>query len=88
MAQARQGDLAGAAATNQRLLELMPGNVAALRNLAILARDQGKPDEAMQWLNQALPSAAQNPAELKSALPAGGRTVPGAGRHGAGHRPV
>ncbi len=66
VAQARQGDLAGAVTTNKRLLELMPGNAAALRNLAILARDQGKPDEALQWLNQALTSAAQDPAELKS----------------------
>jgi tetratricopeptide (TPR) repeat protein len=66
VAQARQGDLAGAVATNQKLLELMPGNAAAMRNLAILARDQGKPDEAMQWINQALASAAQDPAELKS----------------------
>ena len=66
MAQARQGDLAGAVATNQRLLELVPGNVAAMRNLAILARDQGKPDEALQWVNQALAAAAQNAAELKS----------------------
>ena len=66
VAQARQGDLAGAVATNQRLLELVPGNVAAMRNLAILARDQGKPDEAMQWVNQALAAAGQNGADLKS----------------------
>ena len=64
--QARQGDLAGAVATNKRLLELVPGNVAAMRNLAILARDQGKPDEALQWVNQALPAAGQNPSDLKS----------------------
>jgi tetratricopeptide (TPR) repeat protein len=66
VAQARQGDLAGATATNQRLLELMPGNIAALRNLAILARDQGQPDVAMQWLDQALTAAVGNPGELKS----------------------
>jgi predicted Zn-dependent protease len=66
VAQARQGDLAGAAASNERLLELMPGNVAALRNLAILARDQGKPEEAMQWLNEAFTAAGQNAGELKS----------------------
>jgi tetratricopeptide (TPR) repeat protein len=65
VAQARQGDLAGAAASNERLLELMPGNVAALRNLAILARDQGKPEEAMQWLNEAFTAAGQNAGELK-----------------------
>lgn len=65
VAQARTGDLAGAAATNQRMLELMPGNVAALRNLAIIARDQGKPDEAMDWLTQAIAAAGQNPADLK-----------------------
>jgi tetratricopeptide (TPR) repeat protein len=66
VAQARQGDLPGATATNQRLLELMPGNIAALRNLAILARDQGQPDVAMQWLDQALAAAAGNPGELKA----------------------
>ncbi len=65
VAQARQGDLAGAIATNQRLLELTPGNVTALRNLAILARDQGNPQEAMQWLNQAFAAAGQSAADLK-----------------------
>jgi tetratricopeptide (TPR) repeat protein len=64
--QARQGDLPGAEATNRRLLELVPGNVAALRNLAILARDQGKPDEALDWINQGLVAAAQSPADLKT----------------------
>jgi tetratricopeptide (TPR) repeat protein len=65
VAQARQGDLSGAKATNQRLLELMPGNIAALRNLAILSRDEGNIDEAMQWLDQAFAAAAGNAAELK-----------------------
>jgi tetratricopeptide (TPR) repeat protein/O-antigen ligase len=65
VAQARKGDLPGAVATNMRLLELVPGNVAAMRNLAILARDQGQPDEAMQWVNQALAAAGQNATELK-----------------------
>ena len=79
VAQARQGDLAGAVATNQRLLELVPGNVAALRNLAILARDQGKPEEALQWVDQALATAPQNPSRPEIAVPARGRAVPGAG---------
>jgi tetratricopeptide (TPR) repeat protein len=65
VAQARQGDLVGAKATNQRLLELMPGNIAALRNLAILSRDEGNIDEAMQWLDQAFAAAVGNAAELK-----------------------
>jgi tetratricopeptide (TPR) repeat protein len=66
VAQARQGDLAGATATNERLLELIPGNVAAIRNLAILARDQGQPDVAMQWIEQGIAAAAQSPADLKT----------------------
>jgi len=63
--QARNGDLDAAAATNKRMLELMPGNVAALRNLAVIARDQNKPDEALDRLNQAIAAAGQNPGELK-----------------------
>jgi tetratricopeptide (TPR) repeat protein len=58
VARARQNDLDGAAEANRRVLELAPGNVGALRNLAIIARDQGKPDEALSWLDQALAAAA------------------------------
>jgi tetratricopeptide (TPR) repeat protein len=63
--QARQGDLPGAVATNQQMLELQPGNITALRNLAILARDQGDLATAQEWLNQAFVAAGQNAGELK-----------------------
>ena len=66
VALARQGDLDGAAAANERLLEIMPSNVGALRNLAIIARDQGKPDEALNWVDQAIAVAGPgNVADLK-----------------------
>ncbi|MBK8051666.1 MAG: O-antigen ligase family protein [Anaerolineales bacterium] len=68
VAQARSGDLAGAAATNQRMLELMPGNIGALRNLAIISRDLGKPEDAMNYLNQAIAAAGGNVADLKPLL--------------------
>lgn len=64
--QARQGDIQGAIDANQQMLELEPGNLTALRNLAILARDQGDYATALNWLNQAFTAAGQNPAELKS----------------------
>lgn len=60
VAQAQAGDLAGAVATNERLLELVPGNIGAMRNLAILARDQGQYDVAMGWLDQAFAAAGQD----------------------------
>lgn len=63
--EARQGNLAAAAAANQRLLELLPGNLQALRNLAIIARDQGKVEEALTYVQAAIDAgAAASPAEL------------------------
>ena len=41
VAQARDGRLDDAIDTNRTILERQPNNVAALRNLAILYRDQG-----------------------------------------------
>lgn len=58
VAEARQGNLEAAAEANRRLLELLPGNVQALRNLAILARDQGNLEQAMAYTRQGLASAA------------------------------
>lgn len=62
--EARRGNLDAAAAANQRLLELLPGNVQALRNLAIIARDQGKVDEALTYVQAAIDTGAAAPAEL------------------------
>lgn len=55
--EARQGNLEAAAEANRRLLELLPGNAQALRNLAILARDQGNLEQAMAYARQGLASA-------------------------------
>lgn len=55
--EARQGNLDAAAAANSRLLELLPGNVQALRNLAIITRDQGDLEQAMAYTRQALAAA-------------------------------
>jgi len=60
--EARQGNLDAAAAANRRLLELLPGNVQALRNLAIIARDQNDLEQAMAYNRQAL-AVAGNPEE-------------------------
>lgn len=55
--EAQQGNLEAAAEANRRLLELLPGNPQALRNLAILARDQGDLEQAMAYVRQGLASA-------------------------------
>jgi tetratricopeptide (TPR) repeat protein len=56
--EARQGNLDAAADANRRLLELLPGNVQALRNLAIIMRDQGDLEQAMAYTQQALAVAS------------------------------
>jgi len=56
--EARQGNLDAAADANVRLLELLPDNLPALRNLAIIARDQGNVDQAMMYTQQALAASA------------------------------
>jgi tetratricopeptide (TPR) repeat protein len=63
--EARQGNLDAAAAANQRLLELLPGNLQALRNLAIIARDQGNVEQAITYVQEAI-AAGRNasPEEL------------------------
>lgn len=63
--EARQGNLDAAAAANRRLLELLPGNLQALRNLAIIARDQGNIDQALTYVEEALAaSGAASPEEV------------------------
>lgn len=51
---ARLGNIPKAIEANQKVLELQPNNVTAMRNLALLYRDQQQPDEALQWVNQAV----------------------------------
>ena len=62
--EAREGDLNAAAAANQKLLELLPGNLQALRNLAIIARDQGNVEQALAYTQEAIAaSSAASPEE-------------------------
>jgi len=63
--QARAGDLAAAAATNEQILALAPGNATALRNLAVIARDQGDLEAALAWAQQGIAANAGNVAEVK-----------------------
>ena len=58
----------------------MPGNVAALRNLAIIARDQGDLDKALIWTRQGLAAAQGSPEELRT-MHQRRRTLPTPGRH-------
>lgn len=54
VAKARSGDEQGAIEANQAVLDLQPGNLGAMRNLAILYRDMGDMDSAIKWIEQAI----------------------------------
>lgn len=54
VAKARTGDLQGAIAANEQVLDLQPGNINAMRNLVVLYRDLGDFDQAIRWIEQAL----------------------------------
>lgn len=54
VAKARSDDLEGAIAANQQIVELQPGNTTAMRNLAVLYRDMGDLDQAIEWTERAL----------------------------------
>ncbi len=56
VAYARAGRTADAIATNQKILELQPTNVIAIRNLALLYRDQGLPETALALLETNFPA--------------------------------
>ncbi len=59
MAYARSGDLQGAVDANVKVLEAQPSNYAAMRNLALLYRDLGNTDQAIDWAERSV--AAVNP---------------------------
>ncbi len=66
VAKARSGDTQGAIDANLSVLDLSPNNVGAMRNLALLYRDIGDVEQAVNWANQAID--ATNPervAEIK-----------------------
>ena len=62
----RTGDQQGAIDANLEVLETMPNNMGAMRNLSILYRDSGEIEQAIEWATQAV--TITNPtktAELK-----------------------
>jgi tetratricopeptide (TPR) repeat protein len=54
VAKARSGDMQGAIEANQAVLDLQPNNLGAMRNMAILYRDMGDMESAIQWIEQAI----------------------------------
>jgi tetratricopeptide (TPR) repeat protein len=50
----RMGDITGAIGSMQRILDVQPTNMTALRNLALLQRDQGSLSDAAQTIEQAI----------------------------------
>jgi tetratricopeptide (TPR) repeat protein len=67
VAKARLSDLPGAVEANLKVLELQPTNVGAMRNLAILYRDQGDTAAAIEWVERAIGiTPPDNVAEVKT----------------------
>jgi tetratricopeptide (TPR) repeat protein len=67
VAKARSGDSQGAIEANLKVIELQPNNLGAMRNLAILYRDTGDIDKAIEWAERAIASTpGNNIEELKS----------------------
>jgi tetratricopeptide (TPR) repeat protein len=65
VALARSGDLPGAIDANLRVLGWQPNNVNAMRNLALLYRDNNQPAEGIPWVEKAISiTPADKPAEL------------------------
>lgn len=65
VALARTGDLPGAIDANLKVLEWQPNNLGAMRNLALLYRDNDQPAEAIPWVEQAISlTPADRPEEL------------------------
>lgn len=54
VALARTGDLEGAIAANEKVVEKQPNNTNAMLNLALLYRDTDRPAEGIPWVEQAL----------------------------------
>jgi tetratricopeptide (TPR) repeat protein len=60
VAKARSGDYQGAVDANLAVLELQPGNTGAMRNLAILYRDMGDMDKAIEWAETAIATTPES----------------------------
>jgi tetratricopeptide (TPR) repeat protein len=67
VAKARSGDFQGAIDANLVVLDLQPTNTGAMRNLAILYRDMGDMDSAIEWIERAIGiTPTDNVAEVKT----------------------
>jgi tetratricopeptide (TPR) repeat protein len=60
VAKARKGDFPGAIDANLAVLKAQPKNLGAMRNLAILYRDQGDMDKAISWIEEAITATPPN----------------------------
>lgn len=71
---ARQGKVDESREANLKVLEIAPGDVDTLRNLAILERDQGDTAAACRWVVQGLATSPEDPGlvQLDAALGCGG----------------
>ncbi len=62
VAYARAGDIEAAIDANLQVLEIQPNNVVAIRNLALLYRDNEQPDQALEWLEHGFTVLGENDA--------------------------
>lgn len=60
LVRARLGDTDGSREANQKVLELAPGDLDTLRNLAILERDAGNPSAACGYVEEGLSSSSED----------------------------
>jgi tetratricopeptide (TPR) repeat protein len=60
---ARSGDMQGAVEANLQVLEMQGGNLGAMRNLAILYRDMGDIESAIEWAERAIAVTPENNVE-------------------------
>lgn len=63
VAQARLGNMDEAIAANEKVLALQPSNIGAMRNIAILYRDQDMTSEAIEWTERAIRITPDNNVE-------------------------
>jgi tetratricopeptide (TPR) repeat protein len=67
VAKARTGDYQGAVDANLAVLDVQPANIGAMRNIAILYRDMGDIDKAIEWAERAVAITPQeNVEEVKN----------------------
>ncbi len=57
---ARTGDMEGALETNLSIVEQNPNDLNAIRNLAIIYRDMGQPDDSILWAEKAVELAGSD----------------------------